>query len=145
MTPWLHGLVASGIGAILVASACVAAETPPIGVESARHTGRLGGEIRIENGLSGSPCLWLVESNGRRTYLFLTNEENVKLEPLRFVDATGSIVARQGDVITVTGPTENEGFTSCAPGAPVFLVDAISGPGGTLTFDQDPTIEQSSE
>jgi hypothetical protein len=65
----------------------------------------------------------------------------VAWEPLRLLDATGSVLAQVGDTVTVTGPSGGVGFTPCGPGAVPFVVEVISGPGGNRSFRDGPTRE----
>jgi hypothetical protein len=44
---------------------------------------------------------------------------------LVITNTTGKLLARQGDVVRVTGPTEGVGDTSCAPGRIPFVVVGI--------------------
>lgn len=130
------------LGLALVASGCLPGYTVTEGGEPVDVTGRLDGELRDDGSPSGEPCVWLVGPSGERTHLFLLDEEMVEWEPLRLLDAAGSILARVGDTVTVTGPKGGVGFTPCDPSAVPFVVDAISGPGGTRSFGTtDPTLE----
>jgi hypothetical protein len=130
-----HGILAALCLAIaLVAGACVPGYTV---------TERLDGDpVSIGEFRDGADCAWIEDGSGKRTQLLLFEEGVVLFDPLRFVDPTGSIIARAGDVVTVTGPSGGIGETICAaPGVRVFSVDVITGPGGTLVFPTFPPLE----
>jgi hypothetical protein len=123
------------LGVVLVASACLPGHSVSKGGELVQITGRLGGELLNDGSPGGDPCVWLVEPDGKRTYLFLLDDAMVQFQPLRLLDATGSVLAHEGDTVTVNGPSGGVGFTSCSPGVDPFLVGKISGPGGVRTFN----------
>lgn len=100
-------------------------------------TGRLDGEI-LRGEFAGAECVWLVGPSGERTQLLLFDEEMVVFEPLRLVDPGGAVIARAGDIVTVTGPSSAIGETICAPGEHAFSVDVIEGPEGTYSFPTMP-------
>ena len=105
--------------------ACVPGYTVTQGGEPVSITGRLAGELQ-----DGVECLWITGSTGEQTHLLWFDEAAVRTDPLRFVDPAGSVIARPGDIITVTGPSGGIGETICAPGEPTFMVDRVVGPGG---------------
>ena len=118
----------------IAAGACVPGYTVTESIEPVSITGRLGGEVR-----DGIDCAWIVDANGKRTYLLWFEEGVVLHDPWRFVDAAGTAVARVGDTVTATGLWGALGETTCAAaGEATFPVDVITGSGGTLVFPTDP-------
>jgi hypothetical protein len=99
----------------------------------------MSGRIDGEKG-DGAGCAWITDSSGKRTQLLWFEERVVLFEPLRFVNSAGSVIARAGDIVTVTGPSGTIGETICAPGEGTFTVEVISGPGGTHNFPTDPPL-----
>jgi len=132
-------LVASCLAIALVAGACFPGYTVTqrLDGDPVSISGRFGGEFR-----DGAECAWIEDTSGKRTQLLWFEEGLVLFDPVRFVDPTGSVIARAGDVVTVTGPSGGIGETSCAaPGEKVFSVDVIAGPGGTFVFPTFPPLE----
>jgi hypothetical protein len=132
---WLLGL---SLTLSLAACGLVPGYTVTEGGEPVSVTGRLDGEILADD-LSGMECVWLVGPSGRRTQLLLFDERMVVFGPLRLLDPSGTVIARAGDIVTVTGPSGGIGETICAaPGEDAFSVDVIEGPGGTYSFPTMP-------
>lgn len=122
-------LVAFCIGIGLLAAACFPGYTVTqrLDGEPIAITGRLGGDA------TDGGCAWIEDAAGKRTQLIWFPDDIVRYDPVRFVDPTGSVIARTGDVVTVTGPSRGVGETSCAVfGDDVFVVEIITGPGGKL-------------
>lgn len=131
--------LASVLGVALVVGACGVLPgdtvTEPLGGDPVSISGRLGGAFR-----DGMECAWIDDANGKRTHLLWTEEGALLADPLRLVDSTGSVIARTGDIVTVTGPSEGIALTTCANGESTFKVDVITGPGGILHFQAVPHV-----
>jgi hypothetical protein len=80
-------------------------------------TGRLGGGT-----LMGSWCAWLTDARGVRTDVAYPDGWQVKPNPVRLIDPAASVVAVEGDVITVSGP-EQVGESMCGPN--FFVADKV--------------------
>lgn len=123
----------------LVAGACFpgCTVTERLDGDPVSISGRFGGEFR-----NGTDCAWIEDASGKRIQLLWFEEGVVLFDPLRFADASGSVIARGGDLVTVTGPSGGIGETICAaPGERVFSVDVFTGPGGTFVFPTFPPLE----
>lgn len=58
-------------------------------------------------------CAWLVDARGRRVDVMYPSGWDVKFRPVRLIDASGDVVAQEGDVVRVTGP-EGIGDSVCS-------------------------------
>jgi hypothetical protein len=113
---------AVGLGSSVLVGGCGPGHTEFHALPTVELLGRLGGE-RINDGLTN--CVWIVGPNGDRTYLFLPDAVRVESKPLRLIDSAGSVIAREGESVTVKGPSGTVGETSCAPGEVPFEVETI--------------------
>jgi hypothetical protein len=59
-------------------------------------------------------CFWVVEPDGRRTLFYLPENWWVDLNEMVIYDATETVVASQGDAISVTGELWADGSV-CGP------------------------------
>lgn len=105
----------------LFETACLPGYTVTEGGEPVTVTGQLRGEL-LNRSL---PCVWLEDRAGDRTYLILPPDVTAAFNPTRLVDAAGSVVATEGEIVTVTGPQGGVGDTSCSPGSVPFEVSTI--------------------
>jgi hypothetical protein len=64
-------------------------------------------------------CTWLVDRHGRKFDLAIRGLES-HYEPLRLVDETGPVAAREGDWLRVSYKADAIGDSVCSPG--VFIV-----------------------
>jgi len=92
--------------------------THTYGAMSGRLVGGLspGGEL-VE-------CLWLEEPSGRRVDVFWPDGWDEGFHPLRLLDDRGHVVAREGDELAVSGPTDGIGDSICSPGT-TFVAEQV--------------------
>ena len=64
-------------------------------------------------------CVWLQDDTGHRTEVIFFDGWDYVFDPLRLVDTSGNVVAREGDWIRVTGPADRLGASVCSPGPPL--------------------------
>lgn len=78
-------------------------------------SGRLvGGQVGDAN------CVWLEDRLGGRIEVFWPDGWSVDHRPVVLRDATGTVVAREEDVIRVTGFMSEAGSSLCGPGPFLF-------------------------
>ncbi len=64
-------------------------------------------------------CTWLIDRDGRRFDLAIRDLESL-YQPLRLVDESGRVAAREGDWLSVSYNADAIGDSICSPG--VFIV-----------------------
>jgi len=110
-----------GLAAAVVAVAAVALATPAASAGPAGRgqlSGVLGGDGELEGG-----CAWLDASRGRYEVLWPPGY-TVAYEPVRLIGPDGTVVARDGEQVTVRGREAPEAVTLCQVG-PVWDADAV--------------------
>lgn len=63
-------------------------------------------------------CTWLIDRDGRKFDVVIRGLES-RYQPLRLVDETGHVVAREGDWLSVSYNADAIGDSVCSPG--VFI------------------------
>jgi hypothetical protein len=77
----------------------------------------------LEGGRVGEfDCFWLVDASGKRTDVMYPTGWEPKSNPVRLLDPSGTVVARRGDRLLITGP-EGIGESVCSPN--VFAADTV--------------------
>ena len=90
--------IAPVLASALLLAACLPGETRVESPTSRTVVGRLQGTA------SGPDrCAWLADSNGNRVSVFFPSGYEIEFFPLRLRDATGAVVAREGDTLQATG------------------------------------------
>lgn len=85
-------------------------------------TGVLGGDPELEGG-----CVWLETGDGRRVEVVWPEGYRAAVDPVRLRDATGDVVAAEGDVVTVEGAPARERVSTCQIGE-IWTASAIEAP-----------------
>lgn len=85
-------------------------------------TGRLSGGP--SPGGEGIDCSWIEDLNGRRVSVFWPDGWDETFHPVRVYDEQRQLVAREGDVLIVTGPIDGIGDSICSPGS-VFMAETV--------------------
>lgn len=81
-------------------------------------TGTLGGDAALEGG-----CTWL-EFEGERVQVVYPDGYRATADPLELTGPDGTVIARGGDKVTVTGAPDPGMATFCQVG-PVFTADMV--------------------
>jgi hypothetical protein len=85
-------------------------------------TGRLvGGK---SSGADPVDCAWLDDVSGRRVVVFYPDGWDVEFHPVRLVDASGDVIARDGDTVRITGPGGGIGASLCSSESP-FVAQTV--------------------
>jgi hypothetical protein len=91
-------------------------------------------EGRLQGGVSAGPehgdCLWLETASGRRVDVIFPDGWDARFHPLELVDATGRVVARDGDLLRVTGEIGPGGGESACTSGPPFPASSVERLGG---------------
>ena len=106
----------------LLSVACVPGTSVEQGGEPIQVTGRINGSSDNARG----DCVWIQQEDGGRLYLLLPSRFTVEYHPFALKDSGDRVVARNGDLVVVTGPGNGFGDTSCAPGEVPFFVEELS-------------------
>jgi hypothetical protein len=106
---------ATAVGPTMPGDASAAAATETL-------TGVLGGDPDLEGG-----CVWLETGDGRRVEVVWPEGYRASVEPVRLRDATGDVVAAEGDAVTVEGAPAREGVSTCQIGE-IWTASAIDAP-----------------
>lgn len=76
-----------------------------------RLTGALGGDADLEGG-----CVWLETADGDRIEVVWPDGYQATADPIELRDATGEVIATDGDVIAVDGTPANDRVSTCQIG-----------------------------
>jgi hypothetical protein len=103
--------------AVLATVGCVPGE---LVVETPRRVALVG---RLQEGRVGEwDCAWLVDADGRRFSVDYPPDWDLLLHPVRLVDPSGRVAAKDGDIIRVSGP-EVIGESLCSDD--VFIAETV--------------------
>jgi hypothetical protein len=117
---WLPGAL-SLVTAVAIAG-CVGGVTVTSTHQFGAMTGHLVGGLSPDGGEVA--CMWLEDQTGRRVDVIWPDGWDQAFHPLRLLDDSGQIVAREGDVLTVSGPADGVGDSMCSPGA-IFVAEQV--------------------
>jgi hypothetical protein len=85
-------------------------------------TGVLGGDPDLEGG-----CVWLDTGDGRRVEVVWPEGYRASVDPVMLRDATGDVVAAEGDAVTVEGAPARDRVSTCQIGE-IWTATAIRAP-----------------
>src|SRR5262245_6167787 len=112
--------VAFPVVTALIASGCIGGYEVVQGPPVVQFVGRL---------TATASCDWLEDENGAVRVVIYPLGWEVAPDPTRLLDAKGHVVAREGDVLRVSGTLDPTGQSLCFPGGtkvgPVMGVDSV--------------------
>ena len=93
------------------------------------------GILQAGHSPEGFDCAWLVSASGDRLEVFYPDGWNVLFRPVRVLDATGRVIAQDGDLIRVAGPGDAIGESACTENVPLpaTSVENLGRPSGSPT------------